>query len=82
MKKDKQLWCPLYNRNIALGKCLDINYERLHFIRGDYLIDLAKSTKKSITELSKTCSSCPNQPFPDGKIGKVIHVRRKRMEQD
>ena len=52
--------CPLYNRNIGLGKYLDVNYERLGFIKLDNYKDLTKTTGKSESELSRICESCPN----------------------
>lgn len=72
MTAGKPLLCPLYEREISTGKCLDINYERLKYTQLDDLKDLRKIGKKKIEELISICRQCPNQPFPNDEVGKVI----------
>ena len=71
MQKGEPLFCPLYERNISTGKCLDINYERLNYVQYDYFKDLVKIRKLTLQELEKICYDCPNQPFPDNEIGEI-----------
>ena len=73
MNENDKIICPLYyDREISLGKCMDINYERLNHTKYDDMKDLTKITGKNIEELSEICNKCPNQPFPNGVIGKII----------
>ena len=63
----KNSWyCPLYKRDIAEGKCLDINYERLGYMDGGCLREVAKLTGKAKAEIDETCEACPSFPFEDG----------------
>ncbi len=60
---DDQSWyCPLYKRTIAEGKCLDINFERLGYVRGEYLRELFRLTGKAKEAVDLKCQSCPNCP--------------------
>jgi len=68
MIENKGPFCPLYERHISTGKCLDINYERLNHIKHDNLKDLVKIRGKTIDELMLICKECPNQPFPNNEI--------------
>ena len=59
MDEYDKIICPLYyDREIALGKCMDINYERLHHTKYDDMKDLTKITGKSI-EWKKTLKRGP-----------------------
>jgi hypothetical protein len=64
-------FCPLYGRDIAQGKCLDINYERLGYLSAGCLDEVAAITGKQEPEITKTCTACPNLPFGD-ELGAVI----------
>jgi hypothetical protein len=70
--------CPLYERTISLGKCLDVNFERLRYLRDDAFKTLARISGKTIEELHHICKTCPNQPFPDDNIGTVESHRHPR----
>ena len=55
-------YCPIFCRNIAEGKCLDINYERLGFLADGCLREIFDLTGKKSDEVNKTCEACPNRP--------------------
>ncbi len=59
----KVWFCPLYDRDIAEGKCLDINHERLGFFATGSLAEVTKATGKREPEISRTCEVCPNLPL-------------------
>lgn len=62
--KDVKEWhCPLYKKNIAEGKCLDINYERLRYMDCGCLLEVTRLTGQSKDEIDRTCRSCPNLPI-------------------
>ncbi len=62
--KEKDVWyCPLYNKIIPEGLCLDINYQRLKFFKRDALKDLIKRKQVTITKINNTCQKCPNMPL-------------------
>ena len=58
-------FCPLYERVIPEGLCVDINYERLGYIKGDSLAELEKTRGKTASEVNRACEQCPNFPFRD-----------------
>lgn len=60
-------YCPLYGRDIASGKCLDINYERRGYMNAGCLDEIAKHTGKREPHVSETCEACPNCP-PDIEV--------------
>lgn len=64
-------FCPLYGRELAQGKCLDINYERLGYLSDGCLDEVTAVTGKKEPEISMTCQACPNLPFGDD-LGTVI----------
>ena len=64
--KDNQWFCPLYQAHIAEGHCMDINYERLGYMSGGCLNEVARLTGKREPEVSCTCEACPNFPFRGG----------------
>lgn len=74
--KEEEPKCPLYERTISSGKCLDVNFERLRFLRDGAFRALARVRGKSVEELHEICKNCPKQPFPDDNIGEV-KVRRR-----
>ena len=66
-QETRKLWyCPFYKRDIAEGKCLDINYERLGYMEAGCLREVTKLTGKTKAEIDETCEACPNFPFKDG----------------
>jgi hypothetical protein len=56
-------YCPLLQREIAEGLCLDINYQRLQFCKADVLTEAQQETGKTVQEISLICEACPNQPL-------------------
>lgn len=58
-------FCPLYRREIADGKCFDINYERLGYASLGCLKEIFTLTGKKEPQITKTCETCPNLPFGD-----------------
>lgn len=58
--------CPLYKRDIAEGKCLDINYERLGIMDAGCIREIARLTGRMKPEIDQTCRACPNFPFRAG----------------
>lgn len=81
-KMTKQGWfCALYQANIAEGKCLDINYERLGYMSSGCLNEVTKLTGKREPEISRTCEACPNLPFNECEW-KINFPRRKKSPSD
>jgi len=62
---NKEWYCPLYKRNIAEGKCLDINYERLGYMNCGCLLEVTRLTGKTKAEIDLTCEACPNLPIKE-----------------
>jgi hypothetical protein len=62
---DSSYFCPLFGRDIAEGKCLDINYERLGYMSAGCLDEVTAFTGKMEPEITRTCEACPNLPFDD-----------------
>jgi len=71
-------FCPLYEADIAEGKCLEINYERQGYMAAGCLDDVTQQTGKKAAEITKTCRSCPNLPF-DGVLGIVTFPDRDKL---
>lgn len=72
-KQASNSWhCPLYKRDIAEGKCLDISYERLGFMDAGCIREIARMTGKTKAEIDETCKACPNFPFKGG-LPREIH---------
>jgi hypothetical protein len=70
-KGDSNYFCPLFGHDIAEGKCLDINYERLGYLSDGCLDEVTLITGKKEPEITSVCESCPNLPF--GKVlGTVV----------
>lgn len=55
-------FCPLYEAEIAEGKCLDINYERRGYMATGCLAEVTKITGKREPLITETCERCPNLP--------------------
>jgi hypothetical protein len=61
---DKTHWyCPLLERIIESGYCVDINYQRVGLFKADVLKDVMKLTRLDVAGVSRICRSCPNQPL-------------------
>jgi hypothetical protein len=60
---DKRVECPLLKRCIAEGYCLDINFQRLGFIKPDVLTEAQQETGLTIEQVSAVCESCPHLPL-------------------
>ena len=75
-KPESQWFCPLFGKNIAEGKCLDINYERLGYVSGGYLDDVKRTTGKQESEIAETCKACPNLPVSD-ELGSMSFPNRQ-----
>jgi hypothetical protein len=58
-------FCPLLQRAIAQGLCLDINYQRLRWVKPDVLKDAQQETGKTVEQISSICEACPNQPLSE-----------------
>ena len=56
-------FCPLYGKDIAEGKCFDINYERLGIFNTNSLDEVTNYTGKREPEITHTCETCPNFPL-------------------
>jgi hypothetical protein len=56
-------YCPLYQKDINEGLCLDINYERLEYFKSCTLKNTINMLYKSLKEISLTCDNCPNCPL-------------------
>lgn len=68
MEKDIEtgFWfCPLYEKEISEGLCIDINYERLEYFKGETLKDTMKQLHKSKKEINCICENCPNMPLKE-----------------
>lgn len=50
--------CPLLKKQIELGLCLDINYERLKYFNTGIIKEIGKTNEAVNTE----CEKCPNKP--------------------
>ena len=56
-------WCPLLNKEITEGYCLDINNERLGFFKTGSLDQVKSITQKTLEEINSICDKCPNFPL-------------------
>ena len=66
-KIDRYWFCPLLERQIQEGHCLDINYERLGFFDAGVLKGVLKEAGRDRSELDPICETCPNQPLREEK---------------
>lgn len=60
---DRTWHCPLLQRTIAEGHCLDINYQRVGLFVPDVVTDVQRETGCAIDEISAICVRWPNQPL-------------------
>ena len=58
-------FCPIYSRDIAEGKCLDINYERIGYMESGCFEEIRKLFGFSAQEIESKCKGCPRLPFND-----------------
>jgi len=58
--------CPLLNRDIDLGLCLEVNYERLGYFKPDSLAYARRVTGLSVERVSEVCEAWPHQPLRVG----------------
>lgn len=59
----EKYYCPLLNKEIEEGKCIEINYELIKAKKEEYLIEIRKMLKRSNDEIKKTCETCVNYPL-------------------
>ncbi len=60
---DQCCLCPLLGRDIAVGYCLDVNYQRLGFFKPGILLEVQGETGRTVEEIAVVCESCPNFPL-------------------
>jgi hypothetical protein len=58
-------YCPLYKHDIAAGRCLDINNERMRFFQTGMYQEVTEETGIQEPEITATCINCPNQPLKE-----------------
>ena len=56
-------YCPLLNKDISEGNCLDINYELIKAKTEEYLPSIREIKKNDNFEIEKVCKNCPNYPL-------------------
>ncbi len=66
---DRLWYCPFLARMIEEGRCLDINYQRLGYVKSDVLAEAQRETQKTVDEISAVCEACPNQPLRGSQTG-------------
>ena len=59
---DTMFDCPLLQRRIAEGLCVDINLERIGAFKPESLAEAMRESHKSVGEVSAVCERCPNRP--------------------
>jgi hypothetical protein len=74
----KDWYCPLYKRDIASGKCLDINFELLCYLAAGNIEEVGGLTGLDGEGIRQVCAMCSNQPFPGGDMGEITFRRRAR----
>jgi len=78
-QSNSEYFCPLYGRDIAQGKCFDINYERLGYLSNGCLDEVTAITGKKEPEITNTCKVCPNLPFGDD-LGTVVFPSQEKQD--
>jgi hypothetical protein len=63
---DRSCRCPLLNRDIAEGLCMDINLQRIGMFNSSDLTDLRKETGLTLEEVNAVCDTCPHLPLGPG----------------
>ncbi|WP_143191932.1 hypothetical protein [Paenibacillus sp. P46E] len=56
---EEDYYCPLLNKVIELGLCMDINYEREKIANFNILTELRINKE----EADHCCTKCPHHPF-------------------
>ncbi|CQR57801.1 hypothetical protein [Paenibacillus riograndensis] len=56
---EEDYYCPLLNKVIQLGLCMDINYERTKIANFNILPELGINKE----EADQCCTKCPHLPF-------------------
>ena len=56
-------YCPLLNKDISEGKCLDINYELIKAKTEEYLPDIRRIRNNDNAEIEEICKNCPHYPL-------------------
>lgn len=64
--------CPLLNRNIPDGLCLDINLQRLKCFKPTDLTKVMQETGKTIEDINVICDACPNQPLTEQQPSPLV----------
>mgnify|MGYP000062232123 CR=1 FL=1 len=59
----KKYYCPLLNREIEEGLCIDINYENEKIMKEDELKAIKKMLKKTNEEIKVICKNCKHYPL-------------------
>lgn len=57
-KKADVYYCPLLDKEIEQGLCIDINYERLKYFKAGILKEIQKTEQAA----NKACEKCPKKP--------------------
>ncbi len=56
--KTKKYFCPIFNKEIAEGLCIEINLGVLSVLK-----EVFEETGKEKSEISNICDTCPNYPL-------------------
>lgn len=59
----EKYYCPLLNRIIEEGLCIDINYENEKIMKEDELKAIKKMLNKTNAEIKEICHKCKNYPL-------------------
>ena len=60
---DSEWFCPLYERDIPEGLCIEINYDRVGYTKGHVLAEVEEATGNTASQVNQACEGCPNFPF-------------------
>lgn len=71
----KQWHCPIFDKMIAEGNCLEIQYELMGLLNDGNLTEIYSKTENGEPWISATCKSCPNFP-PPGGIGEIHYPQK------
>ncbi|WP_339061233.1 hypothetical protein [Tepidibacillus marianensis] len=59
----EKYYCPLLNRIIEEGLCIDINYENEKIVKEDELKAIKKILNKTNEEIKEICQNCKHYPL-------------------
>lgn len=59
----EKYYCPILNKIIEEGLCVDINYENEKIMKEDELKAIKKILNKTNEEIKTICRNCPNYPL-------------------